>query len=85
VRREESRKKVMMGSHNSGPSMEGSALVSRTPSWDNKKGRCEHCHKPGHTRETCWKIHGKPSDWKPSRPSNDKEGGAYVAATSDDN
>ena len=87
VRREESRKKVMMGTHNSGSSLEGSALISRTASWDSrqKKGRpwCEHCHKPGHTKETCWKIHGKPSDWKPSRPSNDKEGRAYTAANSD--
>ncbi|KAG5219081.1 Retrovirus-related polyprotein from transposon [Salix suchowensis] len=88
VRREESRKKVMMGSHNSGPSMEGSALVSRASSWDSrKKGRpwCDHCQKPGHTKETCWKIHGKPSNWKPSRLSNDKESRAYVAAISDDN
>ena len=33
-----------------------------------KKGRpwCGHCRRLGHTHETCWKIHGKPNDWKPA-------------------
>lgn len=33
-----------------------------------KQGRpwCPKCHKPTHTLETCWKIHGKPADWKPA-------------------
>ncbi|XP_057951969.1 uncharacterized protein LOC131146397 isoform X2 [Malania oleifera] len=30
-----------------------------------KKLWCEHCKKPWHTKETCWKIHGKPANWKP--------------------
>ncbi|RVW66271.1 hypothetical protein CK203_065988 [Vitis vinifera] len=40
-----------------------------------KKGRswCDHYRRPGHPKETCWKIHGKPADWKPTRPSIDKE------------
>jgi len=21
---------------------------------------CEHCNRPGHTREKCWKLHGQP-------------------------
>lgn len=25
---------------------------------------CDHCNKPHHSRETCWKIHGKPANWK---------------------
>ena len=37
VRREESRKKVMMGSHNSRPSMEGSVFIFRITIWDNKQ------------------------------------------------
>lgn len=34
-----------------------------------KQGRpwCEKCRKPNHTVDTCWKIHGKPADWKPAR------------------
>lgn len=23
-----------------------------------------HCNKPGHIRDKCWKLHGKPPDWK---------------------
>lgn len=26
---------------------------------------CDHCKRPGHTKESCWKIHGRPVDWKP--------------------
>ena len=29
------------------------------------KPQCEHYNKPHHTKETCWKIHGKPLNWKP--------------------
>ncbi|XP_073037355.1 uncharacterized protein [Primulina eburnea] len=69
VRREESRRKVMLG-HNTPGVHDGSAL----PACDNTEpdGKpprtrpwCDHCRKPGHTRETCWKIHGKPANWKP--------------------
>ena len=24
---------------------------------------CDHCQRPHHTKETCWKLHGKPTDW----------------------
>ena len=26
---------------------------------------CDHCQRPYYTKETCWKLHGKPMDWKP--------------------
>ena len=47
---------------------ESSALVSRGVDSDNdgrKKPWCEHCKKPWHRKETCWKLHGKPTNWKP--------------------
>ena len=80
VRREESRKKIMMGTKvktEIGPSSnEGSALAIRTAAGqfgDNRlrRGRpwCDHCKKPGHIKEKCWKIHGKPADWKPTHES----------------
>ncbi|KAI4347827.1 hypothetical protein L6164_008606 [Bauhinia variegata] len=51
--------------------MDSSALVSKTTSSNGKgqKGRLtyEHCKKVGHTRDTCWDIHGKPTDWKPQK------------------
>ena len=86
VRREESRKKVMMGSQTAAlPSTENSALVVRTfNSQGNesktRKGRpwCDHCRKPGHVREKCWKIYGKPADWKPSRQHPDSHAFAAV-------
>ncbi|XP_055814542.1 uncharacterized protein LOC129884238 [Solanum dulcamara] len=80
VRREESRKKVMMGISPSNPQGDRSALAARGPSYHStnsrqrgnhsafnenrpKSGRpwCDHCSKPGHTRDTCWKL----VDWKP--------------------
>ena len=85
VRREESRKKVMMGSQNS-------ALVARgSPSNTNSENRqnngrpwCDHCRKLGHSRENCWKIHGKLVDWKPSKPFNDRESSAHDVVVSKD-
>ncbi|RVX00895.1 Retrovirus-related Pol polyprotein from transposon TNT 1-94 [Vitis vinifera] len=46
-----------------------------------KGGRpwCDHCRKLGHSRETCWKIHGKPVDWKPRQPPEKEGRGNHVA------
>ncbi|KAL5821546.1 hypothetical protein ACOSQ3_023428 [Xanthoceras sorbifolium] len=74
VRREESRRGVMLGNKNSSSTpVETSALVSqdisaykgytRKPD-DKPKVWCDHCNKPRHTRDTCWKLHGKPANWK---------------------
>nr|XP_004492288.1 uncharacterized protein LOC101512800 [Cicer arietinum] len=38
-----------------------------------KKPWCDHCQRTGHTKDTCWKIHGKPADWKPSKSTMDRE------------
>ncbi|KAJ9556964.1 hypothetical protein OSB04_011578 [Centaurea solstitialis] len=49
-----------------------------------KSGRpwCDHCNKPDHVRDNCWKIHGKPADWKPKRATTSSESrGNFVAAT----
>lgn len=64
---------VMLDHHQS----ENSALITLVPSpitcieqgknnlaskLRNKDGIwCTHCNKPRHTKETCWKLHGKPS------------------------
>ncbi|RVW56445.1 Retrovirus-related Pol polyprotein from transposon RE1 [Vitis vinifera] len=85
VRREESRKKVMMGSKEQpAPTLDASALAARSfnSSGGDRQKRdrpwCDYCKKPGHYKETCWKLHGKPTDWKP-KPRVDKDGRAYVA------
>lgn len=93
VRHEESRNKLMMGAQNSAPILEGYALAARgAPSNNNNENRqrkerpwCDYCHKLGHLRENCWKIHDKPANWKPTRPANDRENRAHVTATIDDN
>ena len=34
----------------------------------SKRTYCEHCKKLGHTKDTCWALHGKPANWKPKQP-----------------
>ncbi|RVW33868.1 Retrovirus-related Pol polyprotein from transposon TNT 1-94 [Vitis vinifera] len=64
---------------------ESSALKTQFAPFDNRQkikgGRpwCDHCKKPGHSRETCWKIHGKPVDWKPRQPLEKEGRGNHVA------
>ena len=88
VRREESRKSLMMGSHQQPNMAESSALKTQFTPFDNcqkiKGGRpwCDHCRKSGHSRETCWKIHGKPVDWKPRQPLK-KEGRGNLVVTNE--
>ncbi|KAL5741940.1 hypothetical protein ACOSP7_028672 [Xanthoceras sorbifolium] len=80
VRREESRRSVMLGKSSSSGTVETSALlVSETAankaehhykkSDEKPRAWCDFCNRPRHTRETCWKLHGKPANWKSSRPS----------------
>ncbi|RVX06279.1 Retrovirus-related Pol polyprotein from transposon RE2 [Vitis vinifera] len=89
IRREESRKKVMMGSKEQpAPTLDGSALAARSfnSSGGDRQKRdrpwCDYCKKPGHYKEACWKLHGKPADWKP-KPRSDRDGRAHVAANSE--
>ncbi|RVW50746.1 Retrovirus-related Pol polyprotein from transposon RE1 [Vitis vinifera] len=89
VRREESRKKVMMGSKEQpAPTLDASALAARSfnSSGGDRQKRdrpwCDYCKKPGHYKEACWKLHGKPADWKP-KPRFDRDGRAHVAANSE--
>lgn len=81
VHREESRRKIMLGPQEEFVEQqiaERSVLAARGASNNHdyrQRGRrpwCEHCKKPGHLKETCWKIHGKPADWKPYKSSFNK-------------
>ncbi|KAM7465852.1 hypothetical protein LguiB_013414 [Lonicera macranthoides] len=61
------RKKLLIGPVENSALLGTTAAVSRHPnnqSRPNKKPRvwCDHCNKPRHTHETCWKLHGKPTD-----------------------
>lgn len=82
IRREESRRKVMLGSQNAVTYSESSALAAKgnQPHFQQKKGRpwCDHCRKTGHTRDTCWIIHGKPADAKSYRGKEIRGNTAYT-------
>lgn len=103
VRREESRKRVMMGHSNTPASTDGSALAAakdhvsmvepaacaargmfQTPGENRpRRGRpwCDHCKMPGHEKVTCWKLHGKPPDWKPNRAAGYRESRVNAVST----
>ena len=72
VRREESRRQVMLVKQPTLPIVENSALAAGSVGGRNKnfedkpKVWCDYCKKSRHTRETCWKLHGKPANWKGS-------------------
>ncbi|KAF7821841.1 Retrovirus-related Pol polyprotein from transposon TNT 1-94 [Senna tora] len=76
VRHEESRRKLMLGSLVDSDPVNEYALavhgVSHNPGNGQKKGRpwCDHCHLTGHIKDKCWKLHGKPSDWKSLKDKN---------------
>lgn len=55
--------------------IENSAPVSRSieckgESW--KRPWCNHCTKPQHSKETRWKIYGKPLNWK-KKPGSENQ------------
>ena len=88
VHREERRKKFMMGGQHSSPTLEGSTFAAcgshpqnQQDTLQQRKGRpwCDHCSKPGHTKDTCWKIHDKPADWRPSKSNFDRNNCANLA------
>ena len=76
VRREKSRRQVMMGTPTTPNIAEDSTLVTtfkattnatqRNQKKGDEKGKvwCDFCNKPRHKRETCWKLHGKTANWK---------------------
>ncbi|RVW15064.1 hypothetical protein CK203_084807 [Vitis vinifera] len=69
------------------PTLDASALAARSfnSSGGDRQKRdrpwCDYCKKPGHYKEACWKLYGKPADWKP-KPRSDRDGRAHVAANS---
>ena len=79
VQQEESSRSVMLRKKGITAPIENSALLiadaNLSKSMNNQRRGdekprvwCDFYNKPQHTRETCWKIHGKPSNWKNSKP-----------------
>ena len=95
VRREESRRKVMMNSSNTDNSALitcaiDSALVSEQKYMSKKKNDkdklwCDYCHKPRHTKEFCWKLHGRPQNSGTGTKSFGQNSKGFQAATDNAN
>ena len=68
VRREEQRRRIMLGPSHSPATSDTVAMAARHSTDNRRKPMwCDHCQRPYHTKATCWKIHGKPADWVPHR------------------
>ncbi|KAI4384725.1 hypothetical protein MLD38_002840 [Melastoma candidum] len=84
VRREETRRKVMLNAPIESPvgSLDSTAVAAQkggnstmscnnsgpgysSNSFGRQRPSCDHCKRVGHTRQTCWVLHGKPPNWKP--------------------
>ena len=59
----------------SNPEIESSTLVSKGSDSDGDRRK-----KPWHTKETCWKIHGKPQNFK---KKNGSDGRAFQTMSAD--
>lgn len=42
----------------------GTKKLGPSPRQQTSRPWCDHCRKPGHKEDTCWDLHGKPSDWR---------------------
>ena len=74
VKREESSIKVMTPTpeipvlpSDSSAFISKNAVTSNSSASPKGKPICDHCKKPGHTRDKCWELYGKPADWKPRK------------------
>ncbi|KAI5396454.1 hypothetical protein KIW84_062607 [Lathyrus oleraceus] len=80
IRREEAQQGIMMGKTPRNFESEGSVLATRNLDEGRRSYKvpwCDHCKREWHTRETCWKLKGKPPNWKK------KSGSAFQASNSD--
>ncbi|KAG6508555.1 hypothetical protein ZIOFF_033929 [Zingiber officinale] len=61
VRREEQSRRIMLGGSSmpsaSSINFDASVMVAQYPN-SRKPLWCDHCNRPHHTKETCWKLHG---------------------------
>lgn len=84
VRHEESRRRVMLKSSYVENSLQNSALAAKRPVYNQqqnqeqrreKKDWRDYCKRFYHTKENCWKINGKPTNWQPrhERDGNGRE------------
>ncbi|OIT37996.1 hypothetical protein A4A49_27235 [Nicotiana attenuata] len=51
----------------------------KTFTFDKDHMHCEYCGKPRHTRETCWKLHGRPTRGRGGKRVGPSRGQANIA------
>ena len=66
--------------------LESFAMAARN-SYESNKNRqahlwCDHCRRPHHTKATCRKLHGKPTNWVPRNQQNSDGKGFQVTKKS---
>ncbi|KAG8499583.1 hypothetical protein CXB51_006239 [Gossypium anomalum] len=87
VRREETRRKVML-KPGFKANDDNSALVAIKNNDDSEKKKkpwCDYCKKYWHTRETCWKLHGKPTGKKSGNGCGSQSGDSRAFQTTNGN
>lgn len=47
------------------------ATISQREKFAEKGRWCDFCNKPRHTKEACWKLHAKTSNWKGKKPAEE--------------
>lgn len=70
----------MMGNQVPSTPNEGSALAAHKTylpfnnnrPWTGGRPWCDTAEDLGHTKDTCWKLHGKPIDWKSRAPAESR-------------
>ena len=92
VRREESRRKVMLQNPSDSVLTHQHSTLASVKQGDvfaesraREKLWCDHCKRPNHTKENCWKIHGKPANWKPQLMRDNPKVAAYNAEAPTEN
>ncbi|XP_075499991.1 uncharacterized protein LOC142538567 [Primulina tabacum] len=79
VRREEMQRKVMFSDYSPIPPSvpDVSALATQKSAFPgqhfHKRPSCDHCKRPGHTKDKCWAIYDKPANWQPKK-KNEQHG-----------
>ena len=86
VRREESRRQVMLGPRSNESAISPVETTAMTTRFQKKGDRpiCDHCHKPGHVKAKCWKLHGKPEDFQPSHRSARDKAASHASHSSNE-
>ena len=81
----------MLGESKPSISIDNSTLTAQGPETTNRDDTqnprrrnlwCDHCQRTNHTRESCWKLHGKPANGKENRTNKHESKGFQTSTKS---